>query len=136
MTLGSNITSLFLFLTFLEWEALNIFKSDKDLGALLKWFKQQRSLSMPIGSAILVTKAKHLAKLLGYGNFACSNNWINWFKSNRSLTFCKVSGDNKGVDDKYVQDWLAKSSTKLHWRWHFQCRRDWPLLKLTPDKTI
>lgn len=56
-------------------------KSDKEDfdGTLLKWFKQKRTMNALMDDPMLMTKAKQLAKLLGYENFVCCNDWIDRF---------------------------------------------------------
>lgn len=50
-------------------------KEDLD-GPVLKWFKQQKTMNIPIRGPMLMTKAEQLAKLLGHENFVCSSGWI------------------------------------------------------------
>ena len=48
--------------------------------ALLLWFKDARSRSIPVSGPILQAKAESLAKDLGHTDFKCSAGYINRFK--------------------------------------------------------
>ncbi|KAG8182175.1 hypothetical protein JTE90_017126 [Oedothorax gibbosus] len=56
---------------------------------LITWFKQQRSQNVPVSGPMLKKKAEQLAKMKNYGDFVCSNGWIDRFKNRHSITFNK-----------------------------------------------
>lgn len=76
--------------------------------ALLKWFKQQRSLSIPISGPILQVKANDFGKLLGKNDFNCSNAWIQRFCQRHNIVSSRVCGESAGVSKEECKEWLSK----------------------------
>lgn len=81
--------------------------------ALLKWFKQQRSLNAPINGHVLQSKAGQLAELLGMADFNCSSAWIDRFKVRHNINFGKVCGEAKDVDNLVTEKWIQSEWPKI-----------------------
>ena len=59
--------------------------------ALFPWFKQARSMNIPVSGPILTIKAKELALKLGHQDFICSSGWLQRFKSRHDIVFRKIA---------------------------------------------
>ena len=57
--------------------------------ALFIWFKQARSMNIPVSGPILTIKVKELALKLGHRDFICSSGWLPRFKSRHDIVFVK-----------------------------------------------
>jgi len=80
----------------------------KDLEeAALVWFKQQRSLNVPISGPILQTKIDQLAEKMKIENFKCSASWIQRFRQRHNIGFGKISGESSAVNTDICSNWLA-----------------------------
>ena len=65
--------------------------------ALFLWFKNARSLNIPISGPILQTKADNLAKMLGLESFLLSSGWLSRFKQWHGIHFRIISGESNAV---------------------------------------
>ena len=74
--------------------------------AFLLWFKQARSLGVPISGPILQLKARELASALGHRGFACSTGWLERFKTRHGIAFRQMSGQAASVTEYMTTDWL------------------------------
>ena len=74
--------------------------------ALLLWFKQARSLNVPISGPILQMKARELAMSLGRPGFVCSSGWLKRFKTRHGIAFRQMSGEAGSVTEDMTSDWL------------------------------
>jgi hypothetical protein len=80
---------------------------------LLRWFKNQRNLCIPINGPILQQKANELAEGLGKHNFNCSTGWIQRFRSRHNIVFSTISGESNSVNTEITQNWLEKVWPKI-----------------------
>ncbi|XP_060868646.1 tigger transposable element-derived protein 4-like [Metopolophium dirhodum] len=80
---------------------------------LLRWFKNQRNLCIPINGPILQQKANELAEGLGKHNFNCSTGWIQRFRARHNIVFSTISGESNSVNTEITQNWLEKVWPKL-----------------------
>lgn len=87
---------------------------------LLTWFQVQRSRSIPISGQVLIQKADDIARAKGIDNFICSSTWISRFKTRHTLSFAKIVGESKSVDNDLVQRWLSNEWPELKAR--YQCK--------------
>ena len=55
--------------------------------ALLLWFKQARTMNVPISGPILQAKTKELDLVLGHCEFHCSSGWLERFKARNNIAF-------------------------------------------------
>eukprot|EP00102_Acyrthosiphon_pisum_P015339 XP_008185849.1 PREDICTED: tigger transposable element-derived protein 4-like [Acyrthosiphon pisum] len=80
----------------------------KDLEeAALVWFKQQRSLNVPISGPILQTKIDQLAEKMKTENVEYSASWIQRFRQLHNIGFGKISGESSTVNTDICFNWLA-----------------------------
>ncbi|XP_060855363.1 tigger transposable element-derived protein 4-like [Metopolophium dirhodum] len=75
---------------------------------LLRWFKNQRNLCIPINGPILQQKANELAEGLGKHSFNCSTGWIQRFRARHNIVFSTISGESNSVNTEITQNWLEK----------------------------
>ena len=78
--------------------------------ALLLWFKQARSLNVPVSGPILQMKARELATSLRHPEFVCSSGWLKRFKTRHGIAFRQMSPKAACVTEDMTSDWLG---TKL-----------------------
>lgn len=85
--------------------------------ALLKWFKTVRNQNVAISGDLLREKARCFATNLGISenDFECSSGWLERFKSRHNITFKKVCGESKSVDENSdeINDWKIKLANIL-----------------------
>ncbi|XP_069701125.1 uncharacterized protein [Periplaneta americana] len=58
--------------------------------ATLKWFKEMRTLNIPLTGPNVCKKALSFASVLGVPNFKASSGWLQRFKDRHGITFIKV----------------------------------------------
>lgn len=107
--------------------------------ALLKWFKQCRSANIPVSGPLLQEKATEFGQMFGV-DFTCSNGWIDRFKARHSITFAKICGEAKSVDQNVTNDWLNETWPVLRQSYRdediFNGDETGLFYKLTPEKTL
>ncbi|KAE9524452.1 hypothetical protein AGLY_015173 [Aphis glycines] len=113
----------------------------KDLEeAALVWFKQQRSLNVPISGPILQTKIDQLAEKMKIENFKCSASWIQRFRQRHNIGFGKISGESSAVNTDICSNWLANVWPSLRAGYCddeiYNADEAGLFFKLTPDKTL
>ena len=72
--------------------------------AVNQWFRQARSLNIPITGTLVQDHAKQREQLeqLGKPEFRCSNGWLTRFKQRKGIDFQQISGEAKSVDPAKV----------------------------------
>ncbi|XP_025408960.1 tigger transposable element-derived protein 4-like [Sipha flava] len=80
---------------------------------LLRWFKNQRNLCIPINGSIFQQKTNELAEGLGKHNFNCWTDWIQRFRARHNIVFSTINGKSKSVNTKITKNWLEKVWPKL-----------------------
>lgn len=113
----------------------------KDLEeAALVWFKQQRSLNVPISGPILQTKIDQLAEKMKIENFKCSASWIQRFRQRHNIGFGKISGESSAVNTDICSNWLANVWPSLRAGYCddeiYNADEAGLFFKLTPNKTL
>lgn len=74
--------------------------------ALIKWFREQKMLNLPVSGSGLKMRAQELAKELEVDNFECSNGWIDRFKKRYDISFARGSqGEEQNVDFTWLKEW-------------------------------
>ena len=73
--------------------------------ALFKWFKQARSLNIPISGPILLTQADQIATELGIDDFVPSNGWLHRFKGRKGISCKVISGESASVTPESTDEW-------------------------------
>ncbi|GBM29606.1 hypothetical protein AVEN_130084-1 [Araneus ventricosus] len=81
---------------------------------LLQWFKQYRSVEIPISGPLLMEKAQEISNKL---NVECdasfSSRWLQKFKLRHDITGKIVSGESGDVDFETVDDWIQNQLPDL-----------------------
>ena len=77
--------------------------------ALDIWFREARAANIAISGPVLQAKADELSKKLGHTDFACSNGWLERFKTRKGYHFRSIIGEAKSVKPEAVEAW--KTST-------------------------
>ncbi|XP_043462863.1 tigger transposable element-derived protein 4-like [Leptopilina heterotoma] len=72
---------------------------------LLTWFKQCRDKNITVSGPVLMEKAEFYAKSLKIDNFRVSNGWLEKFKKRHGLTFRKICGESKSVNNDVCEEW-------------------------------
>ena len=85
---------------------------DVDL-ALLTWFKQARSVNIPISGPLLLEKATDLARALGDESFTATTGFIDRWKKRHGIVMKKVSGEAGSVAEEDMQPWLYVALPQL-----------------------
>ena len=67
--------------------------------ALFTWFKQARSMNIPVSGPILTIKAKELALKLGHREFICCSGWLQRFKSRHDIVFREIYSWRRRVSE-------------------------------------
>ncbi|GFR91480.1 tigger transposable element-derived protein [Elysia marginata] len=75
--------------------------------ALVLFFKQARSQSIPISGPQLLEKGKEIAESLGLNNFAMSQGWLDRWKSRHGKSMKAICGESSSVDKQVTDDWIA-----------------------------
>ena len=109
--------------------------------ALLKWFTNVRDQNLPVSGPMLVTKAEEFAKRLNHPDFKCSIGWLDRFKERHNITFKKICGEAKSVDDKSeeMNEWLTELQgimTEYSPDNIFNADETGLFFKLLPEKTL
>ena len=74
---------------------------------LFIWFKQARSLDVPISGPIPKIEAKELALKLCHHDFSCSTGWLERFKTRHNIAFRTIIGEEASVREEMVLDWKS-----------------------------
>lgn len=76
----------------------------------LQWFKSTRDRNLPVSGPLLQAKAEELASQLGKTSFKCSTGWLDRFKDRHGITFKKVCGESKSVNEKcdLIVEWYSE----------------------------
>jgi transposase len=85
--------------------------------ALLKWFKNARDQNIPLCGDTLKDQARFFATRFGISEneFDCSSGWLERFKVRHNITYKKVCGESKSVNQNSneINDWKNKLSNIL-----------------------
>ncbi|GFO39195.1 tigger transposable element-derived protein 4 [Plakobranchus ocellatus] len=73
--------------------------------ALLIWFKQARSMDIPISGPILIEKGEQLAQELGHTDCKLSGGWLDRFKLRHGIVFKTMSGEAASAKDIDTPAW-------------------------------
>ena len=84
--------------------------------ALITWFTQQRSKSIPISGPLLLEKAKLFATRFDETDFKASNGFMDRFKKRHGLCFKVVNGELAASDDV-----SSENFTKIILLTYFSC---------------
>ena len=85
-------------------------KTELDLDlTVFEWFKQNRSLNIPINELILFKKAEQFAVLHYHTNFKPS--WIYRWKKRFSISFVIMNDESEKIDSEAVENWLERLKT-------------------------
>ena len=109
--------------------------------ATLQWFKAARDRNLPVSGPLLQAKAEEFALQLGETSFKCSTGWLDRFKDRHGITFKKVCGESKSVNEhsKDMTDWAAELKTLLS-EYNpndiFNADETGLFFRLLPDKTL
>jgi len=80
--------------------------------ALIKWFKNARDQNISVSGDLIREKARFFASRLGISDsvFECSSGWLERFKTRHNITFKKVCGESKSVDENsdQINEWKKK----------------------------
>lgn len=76
--------------------------------ALPEWFKNVRSINVPVNGPLLAEKARYFAEQLGYENFKASNGFLDRFKERQGITGQNVCSEEKSVDSSVVDTWAER----------------------------
>ena len=68
-----------------------------------KWFRQARTLDIPINGPIILAEAQNQAKQLGYREV--SMGYIAGFKNRKGISFRQIQGEAKSVPQEAVDAW-------------------------------
>ena len=108
--------------------------------ALLLWFKQARSLGVPVSGPILQLKSRKLASALGHRGFACSTSLLEHFKTRHGIAFRQMSGEAASVTEDMTTDWLGVKLPALLHEYQpvdvFNADETGLFWKCLPDKTL
>lgn len=107
--------------------------------ALDVWFRQARTLSIPINGPLLLAKAQELAEKFGYKE-EISMGFVNGFKSRRGITFRTIQGEAKSVPQEAVDAWRATLLPQLLKEYSpdciYNCDETGLFYKLQPSKSL
>lgn len=82
--------------------------------ALYKWFAEVRGRNIPISGAVLTSKARQLAFLLGHDDFNPGNGWLHRFKERHNIKFKRIVGEAAAsADDAKIEEWMDKNAAKI-----------------------
>ena len=105
--------------------------------AVLLWFKQARSLSVPVSGPQF--KARELVTSLGHREFVCSSGWLERFKARHGIVF-QMSGESALVTEDMTSDWLGTKLPTLLSEYQptdiFNADETGLFWKCLPDKTL
>ena len=73
---------------------------------LYTWFKQKRTLGIPISGPLLQRQAESFAQLAGHQECKCSNGWLSRFKGRHDIIFEQINGEEQAVKEDDVIPWL------------------------------
>ena len=108
--------------------------------ALLLWFKQARTMNVPISGPILQAKAKELALVLGHCEFHCSSGWLECFKARNNIAFRRMCGESFSETPEMTSDWLSQTLPSLLAEYKpnniFNADETGLFWKYLPDKTM
>jgi hypothetical protein len=106
----------------------------------MKQRKQQRSDNVPVSGPLLMMKAEKFGKKLSGEEFMCSAGWIYRFKLRHNISFWKVSGKARGVNDDTTTEWLTAVWPSVREGFTdngiFNFDETWIFFRLTPDMTV
>lgn len=76
--------------------------------ALPEWFKNVRSINVPVNGPLLAEKARYFAEQLGYENLKASNGFLDRFKERQGITGQNVCSEEKSVDSSVADTWAER----------------------------
>ncbi|XP_062606705.1 tigger transposable element-derived protein 6-like [Saccostrea cucullata] len=108
--------------------------------AVLQWFKTARDQNVPVSGPLLIAKAQEFASQLG-DEFKCTTGWLERFKERHNITFKRVCGESKAVNEGTDQmtEWSSTLQTLLGEYSHsdiFNADETGLFFRLLPDKTL
>ena len=106
--------------------------------ALPKWFKQTRSVQMPVSGPMLAEIAERFPKELNMPDWKCSNGFLERFKK-RHITFKVAAGEAASIEGEAVEDWVSRLPTILEGFSPddvFNMDKTGMFYKLLPDRTL
>ena len=71
--------------------------------SVYEWYKQQRSVGVPIRGTDLQDAADRFAKHLNIQNFTASNGWLFRFRSRHGISNRKICGESMSADESSVE---------------------------------
>lgn len=109
--------------------------------ALLKWFTSVRDQNVPISGPMLTAKAEEFASRLNHPDFKCSNGWLDRFKERHNITFKKICGEAKSVNENSdaMNNWAVELKhilTEFKPDNIFNADETGLFFKLLPEKTL
>ena len=113
--------------------------SDVDI-ALLQWFKQARSASLPVNGPLLAEKAIRLAAELGFEDFTGSSGWIERWKARHGIKIRNICGEAATTNHEMVTNWQTHTMPNLITAYAsrdiFNADETGLFWRLLPDKTL
>ena len=115
--------------------------NQKDVdAALLEWFKQARSLNIPISAKLLVERAETFAVSMGLASFIATSGFIDRWKKRHGIGMKQVSGEEKSVSEEVIRPWLDLTLPELLSQYApesiYNVDETGLYYKLRPDKTL
>ena len=71
--------------------------------SVYEWYKQQRSVGVPVRGTDLQDAANRFAKHLNIQNFTASNGWLFRFRSRHGISNRKICGESMSADESSVE---------------------------------
>ncbi|KAH8019247.1 hypothetical protein HPB51_018474 [Rhipicephalus microplus] len=74
--------------------------------AVFKWFLDTRAVNLPVSGALLQSKARDFACIMGYDNFLASSGWLQRrFKEHHDIVGRVVCSESQFVDEAEATKW-------------------------------
>jgi hypothetical protein len=106
---------------------------------LWEWFNRLRSTGIPISGPLIQEKARSVATELGIEGFVASNGWLESFRTRYAISFKRINGESRAVDNNVVLEWNQRLPTILEGfdlKDIFNCDETGLFFKALPDTTL
>ncbi|KAH6933767.1 hypothetical protein HPB50_018212 [Hyalomma asiaticum] len=77
------------------------------------WFLDAGAVNLQVSGALLQTKAKDFACIMGYDNFAASSGWLLRFEKRHDIVGRVVCGESQSVNEAEATKWAKQNIVRL-----------------------